>query len=87
MRSGVLGAPAAPKRDSEGRLGQGRISQTRLNGLGSAIDGVTVAMDDDVRLRADTLRTLAFGFGAKLSIHPRQVHVVHAAMAMPSSAG
>jgi citrate lyase subunit beta / citryl-CoA lyase len=55
--------------------------QTRLHRLAPAIDGVTAAFDDDARLRADTRRALAFGFGAKLCIHPRQVAVVHAALA------
>lgn len=55
--------------------------QTRLNRLEPAVDGVTVAIDDDARLRADTRRALNFGFGAKLCIHPRQVAVVHEALA------
>jgi citrate lyase subunit beta / citryl-CoA lyase len=59
--------------------------QTRVNRLAPAIDGVTVAIDDDARLQADTRRMLNFGFGAKLCIHPRQAPVVHAAMA-PSDA-
>lgn len=50
---------------------------TRLQNLAPAIDGVTVAIDDDERLRRDTQRALRFGFGAKLCIHPRQVAVVH----------
>ena len=41
--------------------------------------------DDERRLRDDTLRARRFGFGAKLCIHPRQVAVVHAALA-PSDA-
>lgn len=54
---------------------------TRLNRLEPAVDGVTVAIGDDARLRADTRRALNFGFGAKLCIHPRQVAVVHEALA------
>jgi citrate lyase subunit beta/citryl-CoA lyase len=54
---------------------------TRLNRLEPAVDGVTVAIGDDARLRADTRRALNFGFGAKLCIHPRQVAVVHDALA------
>lgn len=53
---------------------------TRLHGLAPAFDGVTVAIDDEARLREDTCRALRFGFGGKLCIHPRQVAVVHAAM-------
>ena len=59
--------------------------QTRANRLAPAIDGVTVAFEDDARLRADTRRALNFGFGAKLCIHPRQVPLVHATM-VPSDA-
>jgi citrate lyase subunit beta/citryl-CoA lyase len=54
---------------------------TRRHRLASAVDGVTVQIDDAVRLRDDTCRALRFGFGGKLCIHPRQVSVVHAAMA------
>ena len=54
---------------------------TRLQRLAPAIDGVTTAIDDAQRLREDTRRALRFGFGAKLCIHPRQVAVVHEAMA------
>lgn len=54
---------------------------TRLHRLAPAIDGVTVAIDDAPRLREDAQRALRFGFGAKLCIHPRQVTVVHDAMA------
>jgi len=55
--------------------------QTRLHHLASPVDGVTVNVDDEVLLRADTRRALCFGFGAKLCIHPRQVEAVHAALA------
>ena len=58
---------------------------TRLGALEPAVDGVTVGIDDDERLREDTRRALRFGFGAKLCIHPRQVAIVHEAM-MPSAA-
>ena len=54
--------------------------RTRLHRLAPAVDGVTVAIDDEAGLRADTQRALRFGFGAKLCIHPRQVAVVHAAL-------
>ena len=57
---------------------------TRRARLAPAIDGVTVAFDDDERLRVDVRRALHFGFGAKLCIHPRQVAVVHQAL-MPSA--
>lgn len=54
---------------------------TRLNALAPAVDGVTVAIQDESRLRSDTQRSLRFGFGAKLCIHPAQVAVVHDALA------
>ncbi|NPC55597.1 HpcH/HpaI aldolase/citrate lyase family protein [Caenimonas sp. S4] len=41
------------------------------------IDGVTVAIGDDDKLREDTRRALRFGFGGKLCIHPRQVPLIH----------
>lgn len=50
---------------------------TRIQRLAPAVDGVTVAIQEDARLRQDTLRALRFGFGAKLCIHPRQVAIVH----------
>jgi citrate lyase subunit beta/citryl-CoA lyase len=54
---------------------------TRLQRLAPAVDGVTVAIQDDERLRQDTRRALRLGFGAKLCIHPRQVAVVHEVLA------
>lgn len=54
---------------------------TRLGQLAPAIDGVTVSVDDEALIRADTERSLRFGFGAKLCIHPKQVPVVHATLA------
>lgn len=54
---------------------------TRLANLAPAVDGVTVSVDDEALIRADTERSVRFGFGAKLCIHPRQVAVVHAALA------
>jgi citrate lyase subunit beta/citryl-CoA lyase len=54
---------------------------TREAGLAPAIDGVTVQPSDEQQLREDTLRARRFGFGAKLCIHPRQVAIVHEALA------
>lgn len=53
---------------------------TRIHRLAPAVDGVTVAIQDEDRLCLDTLRSLRFGFGAKLCIHPCQVPVVHAVL-------
>lgn len=54
---------------------------TRLNRLAPPVDGVTVQIGDEDRLRQDTLRALRFGFGAKLCIHPSQIAGIHAALA------
>lgn len=54
---------------------------TRLGNLAPAVDGVTVSVDDERLIRTDTQRSLRFGFGAKLCIHPKQVPVVHATLA------
>jgi citrate lyase subunit beta / citryl-CoA lyase len=53
---------------------------TRLNSLSPAVDGVTVEIGDDEKLREDVQRAMRFGFGGKLCIHPRQVNIVHQAM-------
>lgn len=52
---------------------------TRAGQLAAAVDGVTVSVDDEAALRADTERAVRFGMGGKLCIHPRQVQGVHAA--------
>jgi citrate lyase subunit beta/citryl-CoA lyase len=58
-----------------------RIAQvSRCAGLASPVGGVTAAIDDEARLLADLAFARAFGFGAKLCIHPRQVAAVHKAM-------
>ncbi len=55
--------------------------QTRRANLAPGVDGVTVSVDDEALIRADSERALRFGFGAKLCIHPKQVPVVHQAFA------
>ena len=57
------------------------VWQSRLAGLAPPVDGVTVAIGDEVVLTRDALRARRLGFGAKLCIHPRQLEVVHAAFA------
>jgi citrate lyase subunit beta/citryl-CoA lyase len=54
---------------------------SRAAGLLAPVAGVTVAIDDEARLRADMERARAHGFGAKLCIHPKQVAPVHALLA------
>lgn len=53
---------------------------SRAAGIAAPVAGVTAALDDEARLRADLARARALGFGAKLCIHPRQVAIVHAAL-------
>ncbi len=50
---------------------------SRIAGLEAPVDGVTTAIDDAERVRADTRRARRLGFGAKLCIHPRQVNAVN----------
>lgn len=54
---------------------------SRHAGLLPPVDGVSLAIDDATQLEADARRSLLWGFGGKLCIHPRQVPVVHAAFA------
>jgi citrate lyase subunit beta/citryl-CoA lyase len=49
-------------------------------GIASPVAGVTTALDDESLLLADLARARAFGFGAKLCIHPKQVEPIHAAL-------
>lgn len=58
---------------------------SRRAGLATPVAGVTAALDDAARLAEDVRLARAFGFSAKLCIHPRQVAAVHAAFA-PSAA-
>jgi len=53
---------------------------SRCAGLASPVGGVTPAIDDEARLLADLAFDRAFGFGAKLCIHPRQVAAIHKAL-------
>ncbi|MGE5523100.1 MAG: HpcH/HpaI aldolase/citrate lyase family protein [Rhodospirillaceae bacterium] len=50
---------------------------SRLAGLPAPLDGVSVAIDDTDRVRAETLYAKRLGFGGKLCIHPKQVPVVN----------
>jgi len=57
------------------------VLASRRAGLPAPIDGVTVALDDEVRLQGDAERAKRFGFRAKLCIHPKQAAIVNAAFA------
>lgn len=50
---------------------------SRVAGLQAPVDGVTTALDDPERVREDTDRARALGFGGKLCIHPKQVALVN----------
>lgn len=52
------------------------VLASRLGGLAAPADGVSLAIDDAPRLRADAERSRRLGFGAKLCIHPKQIAVV-----------
>ena len=54
---------------------------SRCAGLAAPVAGITAAIDDDARLAADLEFARAFGFGAKLCIHPKQIAAVHALLA------
>jgi citrate lyase subunit beta/citryl-CoA lyase len=74
--------------DDERELDNVRLAivlASRRAGLPAPIDGVTVVLDDEARLQADTERAKRIGFRAKLCIHPKQAAVVNAAFA-PSEA-
>lgn len=54
---------------------------TRTQQLAPAVDGVTADFRNDESLRRDAERSLRYGFGAKLCIHPRQIPILHDALA------
>ncbi|NMF97513.1 CoA ester lyase [Aromatoleum toluolicum] len=58
---------------------------SRCAELAAPVAGVTPGIDDEARIAADFAFARAFGFGAKLCIHPKQVAVIHAAC-RPSAA-
>jgi citrate lyase subunit beta/citryl-CoA lyase len=49
---------------------------SRVSGIGAPVAGVTTVLDDGPQMQADLAFARAFGFGAKLCIHPRQVDPV-----------
>lgn len=69
---------------TEDELGPFRLQlvlASRLAGLAAPVDGVSVAIDDQDRLRADVQRARRLGFGGKLCIHPKQVGAVNRGLA------
>lgn len=57
------------------------VLASRRAGLAAPIDGVTTDTHDMGRVQTDAARSLRFGFGAKLCIHPLQVAAVHTTFA------
>ncbi|MEX3947979.1 CoA ester lyase [Paraburkholderia sp. EG287B] len=55
------------------------VLASRVAGIQSPVDGVTVAIDDERQLAHDASKARSLGFGGKLCIHPRQVAAVNAA--------
>jgi citrate lyase subunit beta/citryl-CoA lyase len=53
---------------------------TRLAGLLPAVDGVCTNLGDATALVAEVQRARAFGFGAKLCVHPKQIAPVTAGL-------
>lgn len=49
------------------------VLESRYAGLAAPIAGVSTAIDDSAQLTHDVAHARAFGFGAKLCIHPKQV--------------
>jgi len=59
---------------------------SRLAGIESPVSGVTPQIDDEARLLADLAWARRHGLSSKLCIHPKQVAVIHAALAPSSQA-
>lgn len=63
--------------DSMGPVRSQIVLESMYAGLAAPIDGVTVAVNDQVLVRSDAERARRFGFGGKLCIHPKQVNIVN----------
>lgn len=61
------------------------VLASRLAGLPSPVDGVTLSFDDAAAVERDTRRSAQLGFDGKFCIHPRQIAPVHRGFA-PSEA-
>ncbi|MEM5422426.1 HpcH/HpaI aldolase/citrate lyase family protein [Paraburkholderia ferrariae] len=55
------------------------VLASRVAGIQSPVDGVTVAINDEQQLAEDSSKARSLGFGGKLCIHPCQVEAVNAA--------
>jgi len=74
-----LGIEADDEGDEEALLAfrSQLVLASRLGGLVAPVDGVSTALQDEDLVLRDTVRARRLGFGAKLCIHPKQVHAVH----------
>jgi citrate lyase subunit beta/citryl-CoA lyase len=54
---------------------------SRAAGIASPVAGVTTQLDNEQKIVEEIAFARAFGFGAKLCIHPKQIAVVHRAYA------
>lgn len=74
-----LGIEADDEGDEEALLAfrSHLVLASRLGGLAAPVDGVSTALQDEDLVLRDTVRARRLGFGAKLCIHPKQVHAVH----------
>jgi citrate lyase subunit beta/citryl-CoA lyase len=50
---------------------------SRVASILPPVDGVTVAIEDQTRLRDDVIHARRLGFGGKLCIHPKQVEAIN----------
>lgn len=72
-----LGMKVSPEESELSSVRFALVAASRRAKLAAPIDGVTVDTGSESSLRRDTERSRAFGFGAKLCIHPQQVNVVN----------
>jgi citrate lyase subunit beta/citryl-CoA lyase len=56
------------------------VTQSRAHNLAAPLDGVTVSVSDEAIIQSDADYAVRLGFGGKLTIHPKQVDIVTAAM-------
>ena len=79
---------SSPSPAADFALDQARLAlivHSRAAGLVAPLDGVHPAIDDPEGLRRSIRHAYEMGFAGALCIHPRQVAVIHAALA-PSAA-
>ena len=74
-----LGIEADDEGDEEALLAfrSQLVLASRLGGLVAPVDGESTALQDEDKVLRDTVRARRLGFGAKLCIHPKQIHAVH----------